>query len=175
MAIGAAASSMAAQNVGARRWDRVEQIARAGVLINFALTGALVLFSYAVDGALLELFLPDHPGAIAIAQHINALAIWSFVPFGVMFVLFGVVRATGAVTPPLVILAMSLFGVRISTALLLQPVLGQNAIWWSFPASMTTACVLAMLFYRFGKWRLAHMDPVIDQEADARAGAVHAD
>ena len=30
MAIGASVSSMAAQNVGARRWDRVAQVARAG-------------------------------------------------------------------------------------------------------------------------------------------------
>ena len=34
MAIGAACSSMAAQNVGAQRWDRVRGTARQGVLFN---------------------------------------------------------------------------------------------------------------------------------------------
>ena len=37
------------------------------------------------------------------------------------FVLFGVVRSTGAVIPPLVILFISLFGVRIGFAMLLEP------------------------------------------------------
>ena len=42
MAIGAACSSMAAQNVGAGRWDRVDATAWTGVGFNFLLTGALI-------------------------------------------------------------------------------------------------------------------------------------
>ena len=41
MAIGAAVSSMAAQNVGAGKWDRVERSAHSGILINVLLTGSL--------------------------------------------------------------------------------------------------------------------------------------
>ena len=159
MAIGAAVSSMAAQNVGAGRWDRVERTARAGVIINIALTGALVALVYLVDHALLGVFLPGAPGTVAIAEHINAIIAWSFIPFGVMFVLFGVVRATGAVNPPLVILAISLFGVRVTMALLLLPVFGEDAIWGSLSASMLVACGLAALYYRYGKWRQARMGP----------------
>ena len=44
------------------------------------------------------------------------------------FVLFGVVRSTGAVMPPLVILAVTLWGVRVPFATLLQPTLGVDAI-----------------------------------------------
>src|SRR3546814_249893 len=42
MAIGAACSSMAAQNVGAGQWDRVNATARTGTLVNFLMTGALI-------------------------------------------------------------------------------------------------------------------------------------
>ncbi len=171
MAIGAAASSMAAQNVGAGRWDRVEKTAAAGVTINVLLTGALVILVYLVDHALLGVFLPGAPTTVAIAERINLAIVWSFIPFGVMFVLFGVVRATGAVTPPLIILAISLFGVRITMAMLLQPTLGEAAIWWSFPASMLVACALAALYYRYGGWRKAKMDPVISAQAEAQAPA----
>ena len=157
MAIGAAASSMAAQNVGAGRWDRVERAAIAGVIINIALTGALVIGVYLIDHALLGVFLPGAPATVAIAERINDAIVWSFIPFGVMFVLFGVVRATGAVTPPVVILAISLFGVRIGAAMLLQPRFGEAALWASFPASMIVACALAILYYRYGGWRRARM------------------
>jgi len=40
MALAAAVSTMAAQNVGAGHWDRVGAAARTGVLFNFLLTGA---------------------------------------------------------------------------------------------------------------------------------------
>ncbi|MEJ0058550.1 MAG: MATE family efflux transporter [Terricaulis sp.] len=135
MAIGAAASAMAAQNVGAGQWDRVERSALAGVLINIALTGALVVLLYMADPYIVGLFLPGQANAVAAAEHINNIAGWSFILFGVTFVLFGVVRATGAVTPPLIILLISLLGVRIGFAKMLEPSWGQDAIWWSFPSA----------------------------------------
>jgi putative MATE family efflux protein len=160
MAIGAAASSMAAQNIGAGKWDRVERSAHAGVSINVLLTGALVLLIYLVDPYIVGLFLPGQAEAVATAEHINNIAGWSFILFGVTFVLFGVVRSTGAVIPPLVILFISLFGVRIGFAMLLEPTWGADAIWWSFPASMSVSAALAIAYYRWGPWRKARMGPV---------------
>ena len=43
--------------------------------------------------------------AIDLAIHINQYVVWSFVLFGMTFVLFSTVRATGAVLPPLTLLA----------------------------------------------------------------------
>lgn len=157
MAIGAAASSMAAQNVGAGHWDRVERSAHAGVLINVLMTGALVALIYLAQPLLIGLFLPGQTHAMAIAHHVNAVAGWSFILFGATFVLFGVVRATGAVTPPLIILVISLFVVRIGFAKALTPHWGADAIWWSFPVSMAVSAALAGAYYRWGGWRRARM------------------
>ncbi|CAN7481975.1 MATE family efflux transporter [Acidovorax sp. LjRoot118] len=153
LATGAAVSSMAAQNVGAGRWDRVEQIARAGVLFNLLLTGALVLLLYGADRYALGLFLPGDSGAIGVAVHINNVASWSFVLFGVTIVIFGVVRATGAVLPPLIILFISMLLVRVPFAWGLQDAWGAEAVWWSFPLGSVTSVVLAGLYYRYGGWR----------------------
>lgn len=156
-AIMAAASSMAAQNVGAGRWDRVGGVARAGVMTNFALTGTLVLLVYAFDFAGLGLFLPADGSAMVIGQHINAIAAWSFVFFGISIVLSGVVRSTGAVVPPLVILFVALWLVRIPFAYAMLSRWAADAVWWSFPLSSLTSVVLTVLYYRFGSWRTAHM------------------
>jgi Na+-driven multidrug efflux pump len=168
MAIGAAVSAMAAQSVGAKKWDRVDQTAMSGVLINVLLTGSLVVVLYAADPYIANLFLPGQPSALATAEHINTVAGWSFILFGITFVLFGVVRATGAVTPPLIILAITLFGVRIGFAKLLEPHWGPDAIWWSFPVSMATSAALALAYYRWGGWRKARMGPSPASEAEAR-------
>ncbi|GAN00182.1 multidrug and toxin extrusion (MATE) family efflux pump YdhE/NorM [alpha proteobacterium U9-1i] len=159
MAIGAAVSSMAAQNVGAGKWERVERSAHAGVFINVALTGGLVALLYLVDPYIIGLFLPGQERSIAIAEHINTVAGWSFILFGVTFVLFGVVRSTGAVTPPLIILFVSLFLVRVGFAEFVEPAWGQDAIWWSFPVSMAVSASLALAYYRWGGWRRARMGP----------------
>jgi Na+-driven multidrug efflux pump len=158
---------MAAQNVGAKRWERVERTAHSGILINVVLTGALVVLLYIVDPFIVDVFLPGKPAAIAMAEHINNIAGWSFILFGVTFVLFGVVRATGAVTPPLVILLISLIGVRIGFATLLEPVWGQDAIWWSFPVSMMVSASLAYAYYRWGGWRKAQMGRPAREVEDA--------
>ncbi|KRG86904.1 multidrug transporter MatE, partial [Stenotrophomonas acidaminiphila] len=157
MAIGAACSSMAAQNVGAGHWSRVRGTARKGVLFNFLLTGVLILPLILLDRHSLALFLPDGSQALAVARHLNHIAVWSFLFFGVSFVISGVVRSTGAVIAPLLILAASLWGVRVPFAELLQPRLGADAIWWSFPVSSLVSMLLSLAYYRWGGWRRARM------------------
>jgi putative MATE family efflux protein len=161
LAIGAAVSSMAAQNVGARRWDRVERIAQVGVLFNLVLTGSVVALLYLAERHALGLFLPGDSGAVAIAVHINNLVSWSFVLFGITIVLFGVVRATGAVMPPLVILFVALLVVRVPFGWSLRDELGADAIWWSFPLGAGVSMVLGVLYYKFGGWRRARMAPEV--------------
>jgi Na+-driven multidrug efflux pump len=157
MAVGTAVSSMAAQNVGARRWDRVSRIAYIGVGYNVLLTGALVLIVTLIDRAAFGLFLgPDSP-AVEIARHIHTTASWSFVLFGIAFVLASVVRATGAVIPPLIVLFVAMWLVRLPFAVLLSPVIGADAIWWSFPIGSATSMLLILTYYRFGNWRKAKM------------------
>src|SRR3546814_16108977 len=43
LAVGAAVSSMAAQNIGAGRWDRVASVTNSGIAINLAMTGVLIV------------------------------------------------------------------------------------------------------------------------------------
>ncbi len=157
LAIGAAVSSMAAQNVGAGLWDRVARVTRAGIDFNIVLTGAMVAVLYAAAPLVLGLFLPTDSEAVAIAIHINQLVVWTFIPFGVTIVLFATVRATGDVWPPLVILTLSIVLVRIPFAYLLEPLWGQDAVWWSFAFGSGVALILSTAYYRAGLWKKATM------------------
>ena len=181
MAIGAACSSMAAQNVGAGNWPRVEATTRAGIGFNFLLTGALIAPLILLDRFTLAMFMPPGSDALDIARHLNHIAVWSFLFFGVTFVVAGVVRSTGAVVPPLIILGLALWGVRVPFANWLQPTLGVDAIWWSFPVSAAVSMVLSLGYYRWGRWRQATMLPVdpdaiaIPSEVPAQAPSPVAD
>jgi putative MATE family efflux protein len=156
-AVGSAVSAMAAQNMGARRWDRVARIAAAGVVYNVILTGALVVAVTVVDRAAFALFLGDDADAIAIARRIHLIVSWSFVLFGIGFVLASVARAAGAVMVPLLIMFVALWVVRIPVALALTPSLHADAIWWSFPVGSLTWLLMTIAYYRSGHWRRARM------------------
>jgi Na+-driven multidrug efflux pump len=95
---------------------------------------------------------------MAAAVQINRIASPSFIFFGITLVLFGVVRATGAVMAPLIALTLSLLVVRVPLAELLVDHVGAAALWWSFPLSSAFASLLAVLYYKFGGWRSAHME-----------------
>lgn len=167
MALSAAVSSMSAQNVGAKRWDRIAQIAGKGVLIGLAITGGVVVAIYGLGDHVLGLFLPPHSAALPIARHIDFIVLWAFVLFSVTFTLFGIVRSTGAVWAPLGVLVISMWLIRVPFALMLTPHFGAEAIWWSFPLGTITSASLAGLYYLYGGWRKAHF---IDDTAPAAAG-----
>jgi Na+-driven multidrug efflux pump len=157
LAIGAAASSMAAQNVGAGKWDRVGKVATTGVMFNFLIGGSLISIVYLFNRHALGLFLPANGAALNISAHLNAIVIWSFALFGTSIVLYGVVRATGAVVPPLIMLAISLWLIRVPFAYSMLDRWQGDAIWWSFPLSSTVSMIMSVSYYRFGGWRRARL------------------
>jgi len=159
MALGAAVSAMVAQNIGAGRWDRVSAITRSGVGFALLITLGLVLLLAAADRPALALFLGSDSPALPIARHIQILATWSFLLFGVTLVLFGTVRANGAVIGPLIILFVGLVPVRLGFALGAYPWLGADALWLSFPVSSFANMAMAIAFYLHGGWRKGRMGP----------------
>ncbi len=153
MAIGGAVSAMAAQFIGARKWDRLDQITRAGVLINFAMTGALAALLLLFDRPLLVLFLGPESQAVPFARHIQFLAVWSFILFGVTMVYSATMRAGGAVWIPLAIIAIALYPVRLGFYWLTYDWLGADAIWLSFTVGSIAGLVLGWAFYHYSNWR----------------------
>ena len=159
MALGAAVSAMAAQNIGAGNWERVSKITRSGVVFNFVLTGALIILLTVADKAALGLFLAQDSAAMPIAQHIQLVATWGFLFFGISLVLFGTVRANGQVVGPLIILFIAMYPVRLGFAFATRDWLGQDALWLSFPAGMVATMVMASWLYLDGGWRKSRMTP----------------
>jgi Na+-driven multidrug efflux pump len=177
MALAAAASAMAAQNIGAGKWGRVNAITRSAIVYNLLITGVLVVLLAIADRPALALFVGGDSAALPIARHIQLLATWSFLLFGVTMVVFGTVRANGAVLGPLIILAIGLYPVRLGFALGAYPWLGADALWLSFPVSSLANMTMALAFYLHGGWRKARMHVAVDPaeaveeaEADAEPG-----
>ena len=152
-ALNTAVTTMAAQNIGARRWERVGVIARTAIMGSVGISALFAALLCLASGPVFALLLPNAPEAVAMAVHINAIAVWLHVPLGVFFVLAAVVRAAGSTVPPLVVLVTSAWGVRVMSAWLLIDLLQANAIWISFPLGATAAMLLMAAYYFWGGWR----------------------
>jgi len=152
-AVSSAVSAMAAQNIGAGKWDRIGAITRTGVLVNVAMTGVLVAAMLLAGHFLLGLFLPHGSQAIGIGVHINWLIGWTFVPLGISMVMTAMVRANGAVAVPFAILVISVIVVRMAVGFGLYPRFGADAIWGAFMASGSVSALMAVAYYLHGGWR----------------------
>ncbi len=157
LALSAAVSSMAAQNIGAGFWDRVREIARTGVGFNFLMTGIPILLLYLLNKHAVGLFLPSGSPSLEIAVHLNRIILWSFVMFGVSMVLSGVMRAAGAVIAPLLFLFISLWVIRVPLSFWAADRYGPDGIWWSFALSAFLSMVMAAAYYLHGGWKRARM------------------
>jgi putative MATE family efflux protein len=172
MAVGMSVSSMAGQNVGAGHWARVDRIALIGLCLSVAVTGTIAAVIYLLGPLPLYIFLPVGSPTIPEALQIDRTVLWAFVIFNATFALGGIVRSTGAVWPPLIILVIAMFGIRVPFAYFMIPYFGKEAIWWSFPLGTLTSSALTALYFRFGGWRKVRMlhHPPRAEIAEASAG-----
>lgn len=157
MALGAAVSAMASQNIGAGKWDRVSQITRVGIVQSLLITGALIVLLTLADRSVLSLFMGTNSPALPIARHIHGVATWNFLLFGVMMVLFATVRANGAVWAPLIILSVGLVPVRFGYIYATYSWLKADAIWTSFPVTSLINLALSTAYFLHGGWKKARM------------------
>jgi len=153
MAIGGAVSAMAAQYIGASKWEGMKDLTRAGLIVQFVMTGVVTVLLLLFDRPVLVLFLgPDSP-AVPLAQHMQLLASWNFMIFGVTMILTSIMRAGGVVWLPLGILFVSLYPVRLGFYYLTYDALAADAIWWSYPVSALAALLLAWWAFVMPGWR----------------------
>ena len=172
MAIGAAVSAMAAQNIGAGKWERINRIAGAGVLYQAVIITGMIVVTLLFHEPLLALFLGNDQAAIAVGWHIQLFGSWNFLMFGCSMILFGVMRANGVVVGPLLITIFSLFVVRLAFYHLGYPHWGVDALWLSFPSSSLTTLILGGLLYQQGGWRKTKLlAPVNEEECREAANA----
>ena len=162
MAISAALSAMAAQTIGAGLVGRLGKITRAGLILNVSITGTLTLLLLGFDRPVLSLFLGPTSPAVDAARHIQFLASWSYILFGMTIVLFGTMRAGGVVLAPILVLGIAMYPVRLGFYAAAYPALGPDALWLSFPVGSAAAVLMATIAYRRPGWR--QKARVVDQD-----------
>jgi putative MATE family efflux protein len=151
MALGSAVNSMAGQNIGADKWDRVYKIARYGLLFNFAVMLAIAFLIFAFAGFAVRLFIQD-PAAVKFGTDYLKI-IGFFYPFlGINFILNGIVRAAGAMYQVLFLNIISFWVLRYPLAAVCSHFIGDQGVALGMGLSFVVSSLVSYMYYRCGKW-----------------------
>jgi putative MATE family efflux protein len=151
MSIAIAASILGAQAIGAGKTEKLGSITRAGLMINFAITGSLLLICYLFARPLIALF-TQSPQATKISLEMLYIVLWSTLIFGASAVISGVMRSSGTVMIPTMLSIGAILLVEIPVAWTLSKSIGINGVWAGYPAAFCAMLILQASFYWF-IWR----------------------
>lgn len=170
VALGMAVNAMAAQNIGANRWDRVGQATRAGVIFNLATMAAIAAVLMLAAEPLVRLFVRDEASVAFGVSYLRTIAL--FYPFiGLNFIFNGVVRGSGAMFQVLALNIISLWILRVPLAYALADRYGENGIALAIGLSFLLSSLFSAAHYRWGGWRRKRLftDTKAGTEASARS------
>jgi putative MATE family efflux protein len=158
MSIGMASTTIAGQNLGARKLERVYETLRVSVYFGLAAgllcTVVLFVFSQQIGG----IFLKESAESLRVLQIVRGYYHWMafiFPCFAVIFAIQGVLRSAGDTMALLALSFIAMFVIRIPLAYWLAGPAGfrQDGIWMAMFMSSALAVVLNWLYYKKGPWR----------------------
>lgn len=151
--IGIAVSIFAAQSIGANQVDRLNQVIKIGLILNYVLGGIVILLTYLFSKPILNLFLTND-STVQIANSLLMITLWGYLILGHSFILSSTMRASGAVLWPTLISIFVIWCIEVPVAYLLSHYtsLGMKGIWVGYPAAFIVGLGLNFLYYKFS-WR----------------------
>ncbi|PGS46773.1 MATE family efflux transporter [Bacillus sp. AFS041924] len=153
LCIGIAVSIFAAQSIGANQFERLNQVIKIGLLLNYVLGGIVILLTYLFSKPILNLFLTND-NTVQIANSLLMITLWGYLILGHSFILTSTMRASGAVLWPTLISIFVIWCIEVPVAYLLSHYtnLGMKGIWVGYPAAFLVGLGLNYLYYKFS-WR----------------------
>ncbi|MEZ5072904.1 MAG: MATE family efflux transporter [Bacteroidales bacterium] len=165
MVFSQALSTFVGQNMGAGQLHRVKKglhrtMLMAG-LVSVGTTVLLILFKI----PLMSLFTEDADVIRTGGEYLTVVTSF-YLLFTAMFIYGGVMRGAGDTIIPMFITLLSLWVIRIPSAVVLSKEefsllgwkltgagLGDTGIWWSLPIGWAFGMLFSLLYYKTGRWK----------------------
>ena len=151
--LGNGVSSFTAQNLGARKPERVGQGLRAGLGMGFAIALPFFLAFFFAGECMIGLFLENGTAeAFATGQIFLRIVSPFYFVILVKLITDGVLRGASAMNAFLVSTFTDLV-LRVALAFVLSAPFGATGIWMSWPVGWAVATVITVVYYLSGRWK----------------------
>jgi putative MATE family efflux protein len=151
-----AATTLVGQELGAQRPQRAVQSTYETLRLTLLIMTTMGLLVALFPAPVLRVF-TDDPGVIADGLLILRIAGLIMPMLGVSFTVSGALRGAGDTTSVLVILGACIWGLRITNAFWLGPLLGLTGIWLAIGIDFVGRAVILARRFRSGKWQFVRV------------------
>ncbi|MDY0940091.1 MULTISPECIES: MATE family efflux transporter [Priestia] len=150
ISLGIAVSIFAAQSIGANKFERLKEVIRSGIMLNYVIGSVLILLIYLFSNQILALFLTSQH-TLDIAEELLVITLWSYLIFGHAQIITATMRASGTVLWPTVFSIMAIWCVEVPVAYVLSQFtsLEIKGIWIGYPAAFVVSLILQYSYYQF--------------------------
>ncbi len=152
MTFSLAIATLAGQNIGANRHDRIKEILKWGCILSGGVTLVASLLAVCLPRVLLRIFTSE-PAVIDIGDDYLRIVGSGYLFFAIMFVGNGIINGSGHTMVTTLISLLSLWVVRVPLAYMLSGAIGVDGVWYSIPASFFVSMTVSMAYYATGWWR----------------------
>ena len=155
MSFASGLSSYVAQNIGARKLDRIGPGLKAGALYSIGLALVFTAIYLPFSDVLIGLFLPagSASGVTDVARQYLYILVPFYIIVCIKFVCDSVLRGAGAMRPFMVTTFSDLI-LRVGFSAILFNLMGSElGIWLSWPIGWFLGSGLSFWFYKTGAWR----------------------
>lgn len=154
MSFASGLSSYVAQNIGARKLDRIGPGLKAGATFAIALAVVFMAVYLLFADFLISLFIPagSSSGVIDVGRQYLFVVTPFYIIVCIKFVCDSVLRGAGAMRPFMITTFSDLI-IRVVLSILLFHVWRELGIWLSWPIGWFLGSGLSVFFYKTGAWR----------------------
>lgn len=148
-----AMSTFTAQNIGAKKSERVRDGLKAALIMVAVISISISIILNIWGSSFVGLFVDSVSNQAVIdvgAKYLSIVSIF-YVIMGILFTCNGLLKGAGDVGF-FMTTTLSNFACRVGFAYLLSYWIGSEAIWWSIPIGWIVGGTLSSLRYRSGKW-----------------------
>ena len=152
--IGTAFSTYSAQNIGAKRNDRVKEGIKGALCLDLWISVLIILIAFIFGTELMGLFVKNGSGADVIAigtDHLKIVCLGNFIQ-GTMHIFGGLLRGAGDLKGFLATFSCNMIS-RVIFAYVLYFFMGRTGIWISLVVGWMIGTCVGIFRYRRGKWK----------------------
>lgn len=152
--ISSAVVSLVGQNVGAKKYERAEELTiKAGIMATVFMTVIGVVF-YFFPETIISIFNED---ALVVSYGVSFLKIipLSYLYVGVAITISGAFLGSGHAVPSLILNVLRSIILSVPLAFLLSQYMGIAGVWWGITLSSLATTILAILWFKTGSWKLS--------------------
>ncbi len=152
MSYSMALTTFTGQNMGAKKYDRVKQGARSGIIMSLLTTIAISALLLIFGEQVLSIF-SDNPKVISYGLYMMHILAPFYIFLAISHAFNGIIRGAGITTIPMIVMITCWCGLRMTWILASVPIFHDiGVVFMGWPLTWAASALWLFLYYKKGNW-----------------------